>query len=160
MNLKRSIIAVAIAAVVTVTALSQYTSRPQWLSPAGSWEGVVTSLNGGPPPFRMLMTFTSDGGFIGSADGDNAVASPAHGVWEQIGSKDSRTYSVTFRQIYYNPDSSSTGSVTVRQKFTLNDAGDAMEGPAEVKIYAPDGTHVFTGLSTATAARIQSDPLL
>ena len=159
MYMKRTIAGLIITAMIAITALAQINDRPEWISPAGSWEGVVTSLNGGPPPFRVLMTFTADGSFIGTADGDNAVGSPQHGVWEQIGGKNSRTYAATFRQLFYLPDSTSTGSGTVRQTVILNEAGDAWQGPAEVKIFAPDGTLVFTGAATATATRIQSNPL-
>jgi hypothetical protein len=51
------------------------------------------------------------------------------------------------------------GSATIRQTVVLNESGDTWEGPAEVKIFAPDGTLVFTGASVATATRIQSNPL-
>ena len=156
---RKVFIATMIMAMTAIMAFAQTNNAPTWTSPVGSWEGVVTSLNGGPPPFRVLMTFTKDGGFIGTADGDNAVGSTQHGVWEQIGGKSSRTYAATFRQLFYLPDSTSTGSGTVRQTVILNEAGDAWQGPAEVKIFAPDGTLVFTGEATATATRIQSDPL-
>lgn len=159
MYMKRTIAGLIITAMIAITALAQINDRPEWISPVGSWEGVVTNLQGGPPPFRVLMTFTADGGFIGTGDGDNAVGSPQHGVWEPIGGKNSRTYAVTFRQLYYLPDATSTGSATIRQTVILNESGDTWQGPFEVKIFAPDGTNVFTGGGTATATRIQSNPL-
>ncbi|MEO7539837.1 MAG: hypothetical protein ABIV21_07405 [Pyrinomonadaceae bacterium] len=159
MFIKKMFLVLIIAAITTITAFAQSTSVPQWHSPVGSWEGVVTSIGGGPPPFRVLMNFTADGGFTGSGDGDSAVGSPQYGVWERIGGKSSRTYTATFRQLFYNPDSTPTGSGTVQQKVILNEAGDAWSGPAVVRIYAPDGTLVFTGTATATATRIQSEPL-
>jgi len=156
---KKIFLALIIAAMTTITAFAQSTSAPQWTSPAGSWEGVVTNVGGGPPPFRVLMNFTADGGFTGSGDGDNAVGSPQYGVWERIGGRSSRTYSVTFRQLFYAADSTSTGSATIQQKVILNETGEAWSGPFVVRIYAPDGTLVFTGGGTATANRIQSEPL-
>ncbi len=156
---KRIFIALMIAVMTTLTAFAQINNAPAWTSPTGSWEGVVTSIGGGPPPFRVLMNFTADGGFTGSGDGDSAVGSPQYGVWERIGGKSSRTYSVTFRQLFYLPDSSSTGSGKIQQTVILNEAGDSWSGPAVVKIYAPDGTLVFTGNATATATRIVSEPL-
>lgn len=156
---RKLFIALIIAAVTTITAFAQTNNPPQWTSPTGSWEGVVTSIGGGPPPFRVLMNFTADGGFTGSGDGDSAVGSPQYGVWERIGGKSSRTYAVTFRQLFYNPDSSSTGSARMQQTVILNESGDTWSGPAVVRIYAPDGTLVFTGNATATATRIVSEPL-
>jgi hypothetical protein len=105
------------------------------------------------------MNFTADGGFTGSGDGDNAVGSVQYGVWERIGGANSRTYAVTFRQLFYNPDSSSAGSARMQQTVILNEAGDTWTGPFVIRIYAPDETLVFTGTGTATASRIQSEPL-
>ena len=156
---RKLFIALIIAAMAAISASAQIGDTPQWTSPTGSWEGVVTNLGGGPPPFRVLMNFTADGGFTGSGDGDNAVGSPQYGVWERVGGKNSRTYSVTFRQLFYNPDSSSTGYARMQQTVILSESGDTWSGPFVVKIYAPDGTLVFTGHGTATASRIQSEPL-
>ena len=157
---RKIFIALMIAAMTTLTALAQTNNPPAWTSPTGSWQGVVTNAGGGPPPFRVLMNFTSDGGFTGSGDGDNTVGSPQYGVWERVGDKNSRTYAVTFRQLFYNPDSSSAGSARMQQTVILNESGDSWSGPFVVRIYAPDGTLVFTGTGTATATRIVSEPLL
>src|SRR5688572_14492441 len=102
---RRIFIGLIITAMTALTALAQINNAPpQWTSPTGSWEGVVTNVGGGPPPFRVLMNFTADGGFTGSGDGDSSVGSPQYGVWERVGDKNSRTYAVTFRQLFYNPD--------------------------------------------------------
>lgn len=161
MKIKKTFVAsILAAALLTVSVFAQINRGGPRTLPTGAWEGVVTNLQGGPPPFRMLMTFTSDGNWIGSSDGDSNGASATHGLWEQIGDGNSRTFSITARQIQYNQNSVPTASVTIRQKFTLNAAGDAMEGPFEVKIFLPDGTLVFTGGGVSTATRVVSDPLL
>lgn len=130
------------------------------VSPTGSWMGVVTSAPGGPPPFRVLMTFTKDGGFTGTADGDSLVGgSPQHGVWERIGGTNSRRFALTFFQLFYAPDSSPTGLHKIRQTVILSRSGDTWQGPGIVDIFAPDGTLVFSGTATTTATRIQSEPL-
>src|SRR5688572_27213557 len=101
---KKIFIALFIAAMTTITAFGQKGAAPSWTSPAGAWVGTVTSGPGGPPPFRVLMNFTADGNFIGSGDGDSfSGASPGHGVWERIGGTSSRTYAVTFLQLFYAP---------------------------------------------------------
>ena len=159
---KKIFIALIIAAITTISVFAQSDNPPQWTSPTGSWEGVVTSIGGGPPPFRVLMNFTADRGFIGSGDGDsstNRSGSPQYGVWKRIGDKNSRTYLVTFRQLFYAPDSTSLGSARMQQTVILNESGDTWNGPFVVRIYTPDGTLVFTGTGTATATRIQSEPL-
>ena len=160
---RKLFIAFIITAMTTITAIAQSSNPPAWTSPTGSWEGVVTTIGPGPAPFRVLMNFTADGGFTGSGDGDAAASpsgSPQFGVWQRIGDKNSRTYAVTFRQIFYNPDSSSAGSARMQQTVILNESGDTWTGPFVVRIYAPDGTLLFTSSGTATATRIVSDPLL
>ena len=159
MNTRNFALALLLVAFVVITSSAQGNIRPAWTSPTGSWEGVVTNEQGGPPPFRVLMNFTSDGGFTGSGDGDSAVGSPQYGVWEQVGDKASRTYAATFRQLYYAPDSTPTASATIRQTVILNEKGDEWEGPFEVRIYTPGGILVFTGGGTARAKRIGSEPL-
>lgn len=155
---KKIVLALFIATMTTITALAQTNNPPAWTSPTGSWEGVVTAI-GGPPPFRVLMNFTADGGFTGSGDGDSAVGSPQYGVWERIGDKNSRTYALTFRMLRYNPDSTSTGMHKIQQTVILNAAGDTWTGPGLVTIYDENGQIVFTGPATATASRIVSEPL-
>ncbi len=153
-------IAIFIVATTSMTALAQSSNAPAWTSPAGSWEGVVTSDGGVPAPFRVLMNFTADGGFTGSGDGDSAVGSPQYGVWERIGGKSSRKYSVTFRQLFYDPPSSTpTGYAKMQQTVILSESGDTWSGPFVVRIYLADGTLVATGTGTATATRIVSEPL-
>jgi hypothetical protein len=156
---KKIVLALFIAAIMATSAFAQAGNAPAWTSPAGSWEGVVTN-DVGPPPFRVLMNFTADGGFTGSGDGDSAVGSPQYGVWERVGGKNSRTYSVTFRQLFYDPPSSTpTGYAKMQQTVILNESGDSWSGPFVVRIYLPDGTLVFTGTGNATATRIASEPL-
>jgi hypothetical protein len=157
---RKFFIALILAAMTTISAFAQSNNAPQWTSPAGAWIGTITSGPGGPPPFRVLMTFTSDGNFIGTADGDSfAGGSPSLGVWERVGDPSSRKYAATFLQIFYATDSSPTALVKVRQTFILNRLGNTMEGPATVDIFLPDGTLVFAGTATGTATRIQSEPL-
>ena len=67
---KKTIVALFIAAMMSITVAAQKDNTPEWTGPTGSWEGVVTN-DVGPPPFRVLMNFTADGGFTGSGDGDS-----------------------------------------------------------------------------------------
>ena len=172
MIMKKIFLALIIAAMTTMAAFAQSDKNQTQADKTsvmsnvlnagdltGSWEGVVTAGPGGPPPFRVLMTFTGVGGFVGSGDGDNSVGSPQYGVWERIGSSNSRRFALTFLQLFYAPDASSRGSAKIRQTIFLSESGNAWPGPGTVDIFAPDGTLVFSGTATATATRIQSEPL-
>lgn len=157
---KKIFIALIVAVTTAMTVAAQERNAPAWTSPAGSWEGVVTSDGGIPAPFRVLMNFTADGGFTGSGDGDSAVGSPQYGVWERIGGKSSRKYSVNFRQLFYDPlSSTATGYARMQQTVILSESGDTWSGPFVVRIYLADGTQVAIGTGTSTATRIVSEPL-
>nr|MBA3634771.1 hypothetical protein [Acidobacteriota bacterium] len=83
MIMKKMFLALIIAAMTTMATFAQSNENQSQtdksiivnddsddVTPVGSWMGVVTSAPGGPPPFRVLMTFTKGGGFVGSGDGD------------------------------------------------------------------------------------------
>ena len=176
MIMKKLFLALIIAAMTTMAAFAQSDKNQTQADKTtvmsnvnnardltGSWMGVVTAGPGGPPPFRVLMTFTGVGGFVGSGDGDVGVTqsgSPQYGVWERIGRGHSRRFALTFLQLFSsNSDASSRGTVKVRQTIILSRSGDTWQGPARVDIFAPNGTLVFSGTATATATRIQSEPL-
>ncbi len=175
MFMKKMFLALIIAAMTTMTAFAQSNENQTQsdetsieinasnaADPTGSWMGVVTAGPGGPPPFRVLMNFTKDGGFTGSGDGDVGTTqsgSPQYGVWERVGGRNSRRFAVTFFQLFYAPDSSPTGLHKIRQTVILSRSGDTWQGPGKVDIFAPNGTLVFSGTATATATRIQSEPL-
>ena len=176
MIMKKMFLALIIAAMTTMATFAQSDENQTQADEAsvnskvsnagdltGSWMGVVTAGPGGPPPFRVLMNFTKDGGFVASGDGDVGVTqsgSPQYGVWERIGGRNSRRFALTFLQLYYsNSNSNSQGLGKIRQTIILSRSGDTWQGPGRVDIFAPDGTLVFSGTATATATRIPSEPL-
>jgi len=176
MIMRKVFLALIIAAMTTMTAFAQSDEKPTQAdkisiendfdnaaAPTGSWMGVVTNTQGGPPPFRVLMNFTKDGGFTASGDGDvgpTQSGSPLYGVWERVGGRNSRRFAATFLQLYStNTTGASQGMAKIRQTVILSHSGDTWQGPFKVEIFAPDGTLVFSGGGTATATRIQSEPL-
>ncbi len=176
MIMRKIFLALIIAAMTTMSAFAQSNENQTQSdetsieinasnadNPTGSWMGVVTNTQGGPPPFRVLMNFTKDGGFTGSGDGDVGTTqsgSPQYGVWERVGGRNSRRFAVTFLQLYStNGSGASQGMAKIRQTVILSRSGDTWQGPAKVDIFAPNGTLVFSGTATATATRIQSEPL-
>lgn len=172
MIMKKMFLALIIAAMTTMTAFAQSDENQTQVNdettvsnsdnankPTGSWEGIVTNTQGGPPPFRVLMNFTADGGFTGSGDGDNSVGSPQYGVWKHVPKLNPRQFAVTFRQLFYDANANPTGSAKIRQTVILSQSGNTWQGPFTIEIFAPDGTLVFSGGGMTTATRIQSEPL-
>src|SRR5215475_2295369 len=67
----------------------------------GAWQFVLAS---GPKSFTALGTFTKDGIFVGTAQGDGLCCTSqgaAHGTWKRIGP---RNFSWTFRALEANAD--------------------------------------------------------
>ncbi|MDQ3491466.1 MAG: hypothetical protein M3449_10440 [Acidobacteriota bacterium] len=156
--MRKVFLALIIAAISTTAAFAQ--NQVNKNTPTGSWIGVVTAGPGGPPPFRVLVNFTADGGFTGSGDGDSfAGGSPQYGVWERVGGANSRRFAATFLQLFYDANSNATLLGKVRQTVILDKSGNAWQGPGIVDLFAPDGSLIFSGTATATATRIQSEPL-
>lgn len=131
----------------------------------GSWLAIVTPPNGGPPPFRGLITFDRGGGLIASAQGDILLNPPpgvppgataGHGVWERTGN---RRYAFTFIQILYGADGSYQGEAKSRHKITLNPRGNRWSGRLQFEIFDADGNVVFSGSGTERATRIEVEPL-
>ncbi len=62
-------------------------------------------------------------------------------------------------QLFYDANSNATLLGKVRQTVILDKSGNAWQGPGIVDLFAPDGSLIFSGTATATATRIQSEPL-
>ncbi|CAN5415525.1 hypothetical protein BH20ACI1_BH20ACI1_06510 [soil metagenome] len=129
----------------------------------GSWLVMVTP-NGGPPPFRGLITFDSGGGLIASAQGDillnpppgvPPVATAGHGAWKRTGN---RRYAFSFRQLLYDSVGNYQGEVKSRHRITVNAAGNQWNGQLLFEIFDADGHLVFSDSATEQATRIEVEP--
>ncbi len=172
MNIKRILLASVVLAVMASVASAQSLDRPggvqtdppkrlaglQAESLVGSWIATVTPTGpGAPPPFKVLLNFTEDGGFTGSAQGDicqEGVATPGYGAWSPAGG---RRFDMTFLQIIYQPKDPvgiPLGTFKVRQTINLSESGNEWSGPFKGDIFDPTGNLVFASQGTATAKRI------
>lgn len=127
----------------------------------GSWY-VTSTPNGGPPPFKAMITFSEGGGMIASAQGDillniNSLATAGHGAWARTGN---RQFLFTFRQIFYTADGSYDGGIKVRHTANMNKAGTAWTGQLTAEFYNALDEVVFTSTGSGTATRIVAEPLL
>lgn len=123
----------------------------------GTWDVQVTIRNcqngAAIRTFPSITTYMSGGTFLESTSGiPQALKTPGHGVWSRISG---RTYRLGFKSFSFDAGGNFTGWQIVRQQVNLNRRADESESAGTVEIYAPNGTLVFTGCSTATATRFE-----
>ncbi len=126
---------------------------------AGSW---LLTVNAGGPPLKALASFTSDGIFLSTAQGDvnaNAGAptiSPIHGAWAHNGG---RQFITTHIELGYSVQTGELiGTLKLQQVINLNDSGDAWTATLRFTLFDPNGNALFSGTGTAQATRIKVEP--
>ncbi len=123
----------------------------------GTWDVQVTIRNcqngAAIRTFPSITTYMSGGTFLESTSGiPQAAKTPGHGVWSHISR---RTYRLSFKSFSFDAGGNFTGWQIIRQQVNLNRRANASESAGTLEVYAPNGTLVFTGCSTATATRFE-----
>lgn len=168
--LKRPVMGVMLALLVMVpTLLQPAASRAQGTEQqplAGSWMITVNATSGGEDfSFKSLATFTADGSYVGTTQGDtilNAspgalpITSPQHGTWTSLGNA---TYALTFMAILTDLQGNFGATLKVRQTINLNQTGDTWSGPFRAEYFDANGNVIFTFSGTMQATRINVEPL-
>jgi hypothetical protein len=105
---------------------------------AGSWEGILTPEEGGPPPFRILFTFGADGTVVASDAGPPTphLASAEHGAWERTGDNE---FTIIYKQLLFDSFGNLDSLFKGRVKFKLDPARMEISGPVKVDFYDPAG---------------------
>lgn len=124
----------------------------------GSWEGVLTPEEGGPPPFQILFTFGADGTVVVSDAGPPTpqLNTAEHGAWERTGD---REFTIIYKQFLFDADGNLSLTFKGRVKFKLNEAGTEISGPVKVDIYDLDGRTIIAGAGTVKCTKIRVEPL-
>ena len=121
----------------------------------GTWLADITPAGGFPPPFRMLVTYTSDGTLIATQN-DAMVPpfflSPAHGAW----ASKHGAISATVLQFASDPAGNYVGILTATYSIRMDSRNSQIISVA-VRLVAPDGTEVFSGSGAGTATRVVAD---
>ncbi len=124
----------------------------------GSWEGVFTPEEGGPPPFRILFTFGAEGTVVVSDAGpptpQNNTAE--HGAWERTGNNE---FTIIYKQLLFNNAGELDGTFKGRARFRLNRRGNEIHGVAKVNIYDAAGNEIIAGAGTIKCTKIRVEPL-
>lgn len=122
--------------------------------PVGVWDVAVTirnCSNGAPiSTFPSLAKF-EEGGTMTNQDVGN-IRTPVPGIWSFTGGD---SFKFAFKSFIYDAGGAYTGYLIVRHDLTINRGGDEYESEGTVTIYAPNGTQVNAGCSTAHGVRFQ-----
>ena len=82
----------------------------------------------------------------------STLRSPGEGVWRHT--TDSN-YAFRIKAFSFNAQNVFTGWSIIEGEFALDATGDAVAGPATVKIYDPNGNLVSTLCADATGTRFE-----
>ena len=159
-----SIVVVAAAFVVSYTAqtsASQEQGGSEALGFVGSWRVEVSIPGQG--GYAGLATYMADGTTIHSRSlaqqgpqGAILLISPAHGVWEAAGDYEIRT---TFVGLNTDDQGNFLGSARISGTQRLSADGQSYTGEYVVTIMDPAGAVMASIPGTATAVRINVEPV-
>jgi hypothetical protein len=124
----------------------------------GSWEGIFTPEDGGPPPFRIMLTFGANGEAV-EADGgppDPQNATPGNGAWERTGDNE---FTVIYKQLLFDTAGSTAATFKARVRFKLDPVKMEISGPVKVDLYEPNGANFLSGAGTIKCSKIRVEPL-
>jgi hypothetical protein len=162
----RRFLPLGLALAILATPLTTYPARADSdendNSLTGSWLFKLSNVLPVPNNFLALGTFTNDGSFVGTAQGDGTALDgnlqnngptegPAHGVWKKTGDG---TFAVTFHTIWHQPDASLFGVFTINEKLILDPRG-RLALSYTGQLVGPNGNLIFALQGTGTGERIQ-----
>ena len=123
---------------------------------AGAWKGTVMQ----PAPLPTLQSFqvyTATGGMIEASNQAPTGRSPMFGNWVRIAG---RRYAATGVHFLFDPQTGAfAGTRRIDRTFELAQDGQSFTGIAKVTTFDPNGNVVGTGTATATAERMQVEPI-
>lgn len=123
----------------------------------GTWDAVVTIRNcadGSPgPTFKSIANFMQGGTSIGSTAGiPQSLRTPEHGVWRH---EKGNTYLFKFKTFSFNAAGASTGWSIVTHEIELDENNTSYTSAGTAQHFAPDGTQVGQGCSSAVGTRFE-----
>ena len=121
----------------------------------GSWRMNLHFTTPSEADLLALGSFTKEGTFIGSLQGDGAgpgpTETPAYGVWAKTGAT---AFAVRAHTIQAGADSSLLGLSTLTMQLTLDAKSNQLSGTWQFQTVDPLGNITFQSGGTLTATRI------
>lgn len=122
MRIRPTVAIIVLASTLLLGALTPVGATAGQESLVGSWIVDVIPDPPGPPPFRNIGAFTSDGLVLNTAP----ELGTAYGIWTKAGS---RQFTVKFIHLVSMSSPFGEGTVTVTSTVTVDKDGDTVTGP-------------------------------
>ena len=124
---------------------------------AGTWDAVVTLRNcangDAIRSFNSIGTFMRGGTSIGSTAGiSQSLRTPEHGVWRHEAGD---TYVFRFKSFGFDAGGNPTGWTIVTHQLELDPDADSYTSSGIAQFFAPNGTQVGQGCSSAIGTRFE-----
>ena len=100
--------------------------------------------------FQGMLTFHDGGTLMDGTTTPSALRSPGEGVWSHT---TDNTFAFRIKAFNFNAQNVYTGWSIIAGELTVDQTGDAMAGPATVKVYDPNGVLLATLCADATGTR-------
>jgi hypothetical protein len=146
-----------VATMMIAAGASGQASDPNAKQLSGAWKVIVTSGEGGPPPFPSLFTFARDGGVVQTDAGPPAPDQPIStfstglGEWRRTGK---RQFIITYTQFQFDQGQNLIGTFRGRISATLNSELSELTGELTVEFFDTDDNLIFTGDGTVRGSRL------
>jgi hypothetical protein len=157
MNSRLSRMILPVGLVLALAAANGQSSSADLNDPTGSWLFTLNRTLPSQQQVLSLGTFSREGTFIGTAQGDGIVAAccptegPAHGAWTKTGHN---TFTLTFNALWYRADSTLVGILKLNMSLTLDEKSQRLSGLFRGAVIDPSGNVVFPMEGSLTAERI------
>jgi hypothetical protein len=144
--------------LIATSANAQQVTTPDANDMTGSWLISLNRVLPFPVQALALGTFNKEGTFIGTAQGDGAflpqvgTEGAAHGAWRRTGHN---TFALTFMTLWFMPDASLSGIMTVNLMLTLDPKADRVSGQFSGQLVGPSGNVIFPLQGSLTGQRIR-----
>jgi len=152
------VLAFLFMSLVATSAEAQQISTVDSNDIAGSWLISLNRVLPFPAQFLALGTFSKEGTFIGTAQGDGTflpqvgTEGGAHGAWKRTGHN---TFALTFLTLWFMSDATLTGVMTPNLTLTLDPKTDRVSGQFSGQLAGPGGNVIFPLQGSLTGQRIR-----
>lgn len=152
------VLTLMVVSIMTSSLNVQQFTQSEGNDMTGSWLISLNRVLPSPVQALALGTFNKEGTFIATAQGDGTflqglrTEGPAHGAWKRTGFN---IFALTFHTLWFMPDASLTGIMTVNMHLTLHSMTDRISGQFSGQLASPGGNLIFSLKGTFTGQRIR-----
>ena len=150
-----------IATVVVLVTTSMFAAQPTTgTAPApplgGAFSVTLTPEEGGPPPFKLLMLFTRDGGVVETDAGPPTPQQFSPGIGEWTRSADGQ-YIISYTQLQFDDAQNLVGTFRAKITATFDESKKLVVGNVRVRFYDTNDAIAFEADGRVDGTRLPLD---